>query len=118
MFTLGKLSLCAPFVFLAPLFESLHFFLAFLVRNGHQAPFQICADRIIVEALQMDAIGVYLAFAYGFAVILIGNPAGSTRSQPSLRRRAGSLWSIRDRSSSPNEEAEYTIRLLISIMTH
>ena len=71
LFTLGKLFLCAPFIFLAPLFESLHFFLAFLVRNGHQAPFQICADRIIVEALQMDAIGVYLALAYGFAVILI-----------------------------------------------
>ena len=47
LFTPGKLSLCSPFGFLALLFESLHFFLAFLVRSGHQASFQICADQVI-----------------------------------------------------------------------
>ena len=51
MFTVGKLSLCAPFGFLALLFESLHFFLAFLVRSGHQASFQIYAGLVRQKAI-------------------------------------------------------------------
>jgi len=36
---MGKPFLCTPFGFLKLLFESLHFFLTLLKRNGHQVPF-------------------------------------------------------------------------------
>jgi hypothetical protein len=37
--TIGKPFLCAAFGLFALLFESLHFFLTLLVRNGHQVSF-------------------------------------------------------------------------------
>ena len=40
MLAVGNFSLRAPFGLLALLLESLHFSLAFLVRNGHQLSFQ------------------------------------------------------------------------------